>query len=191
MARAVVNCSQTGYDWCVTDSTHTILCFGTFDFIHAGHRHFLRHAKQLGDRLVVVIARDGAARHLKGRAPLYGEDERRLAVASLGLADEVVLGDTDQGSWSTLHQYRPDTVAIGYDQEELARALARHIKKRRLPCSLVRLKAYKPQTFKSSILKNRVRVKEPLPTATLDEALADPFLIQEAEKKEEPVGESL
>ena len=43
----------------------TVLAFGTFDVLHPGHIHYLKKAKGLGDRLVVIVSRDDSVRLIK------------------------------------------------------------------------------------------------------------------------------
>ena len=35
-----------------------VMCAGTFDIVHPGHLYFFSEAKKLGDKLIVVVARD-------------------------------------------------------------------------------------------------------------------------------------
>ena len=58
----------------------TVLVFGTFDGLHEGHQFFLKKARALGDRLVVVVARDVSVIALKGRSARLHEQERWLAL---------------------------------------------------------------------------------------------------------------
>ena len=39
-------------------STKTVLVIGVFDLFHRGHVEFLRRARQLGNRLIVVVNGD-------------------------------------------------------------------------------------------------------------------------------------
>lgn len=105
----------------------TVLAFGTFDRLHAGHRAFLERAAGLGDRLVVAVARDAHVRALKDKEPRQDEDERLRAVAGLPIVSEAVLSDTDLGTYGILDAVRPDVIAIGYDQHGLQEDLNRHL----------------------------------------------------------------
>ena len=69
---------------------------GVFDILHAGHVEFLRHAKALGDVLVVGVNSDRGARRLKGeRRPINSERDRLALVAAMDVVDDVVLFDED------------------------------------------------------------------------------------------------
>jgi D-beta-D-heptose 7-phosphate kinase/D-beta-D-heptose 1-phosphate adenosyltransferase len=65
---------------------------GVFDQIHAGHVHFLRQAKALGDVLVVGINSDSSARLLKGAGrPMSSEQDRLALVAALDPVDDAFI----------------------------------------------------------------------------------------------------
>jgi len=116
-------------------NTGTVLAFGTFDGLHPGHEFFLREARQLGERLVVVVARDAAVKALKNRPPRRPLVERLQAVRELDFVTEAVAGDDQTGDWQVLQRFKPDVIALGHDQLALEQAL-RGLK---LNCRLVRL----------------------------------------------------
>jgi D-beta-D-heptose 7-phosphate kinase/D-beta-D-heptose 1-phosphate adenosyltransferase len=67
---------------------------GVFDLLHAGHVGFLKHARELGDVLVVGVNSDASARGLKGRGrPINGERERLAVVAGVAGVDHALLFD--------------------------------------------------------------------------------------------------
>ncbi|GAC1581861.1 MAG: D-glycero-beta-D-manno-heptose-7-phosphate kinase [Ktedonobacteraceae bacterium] len=69
---------------------------GVFDILHAGHVHFLRQAKALGDVLIVGINSDHSTQRLKGPGrPINNEHDRMALVAALDAVDAVVLFDED------------------------------------------------------------------------------------------------
>lgn len=64
---------------------------GVFDLLHAGHIEFLRHAKALGDTLVVGVNSDASIRRLPGaRAPISSERDRLALLAALESVDYAV-----------------------------------------------------------------------------------------------------
>lgn len=130
----------------------TVLVFGTFDGLHDGHRFFLREARKLGGQLVAAVAQETVVKTLKGRTPREPLSKRLAGLRSSGLVGEVVVGDETLGSWSAIKKYSPDTVALGYDQDALAEALADFIQKENLPITLVRLPAHQPNTYHSILL---------------------------------------
>ena len=48
-----------------------VLIAGTFDIIHPGHINLIKQAKEFGDFLVVVIARDKNVIKAKGKQPFF------------------------------------------------------------------------------------------------------------------------
>lgn len=65
-----------------------VITSGYFDPIHVGHIEYLRRAKQLGERHLVIVNNDEQARLKKGRAFML-EDERIEIVKALKDVDEV------------------------------------------------------------------------------------------------------
>jgi cytidyltransferase-like protein len=130
-----------------------IIAFGTFDIFHPGHKSFLKQAKDLGKTLTVVVARDNNVKAFKGKAPRNNEKARKKAIKASGLADRVVLGSRTNNYFRTLRTYNIDTIALGYDQKPSIYQLKRELKKHRLKSVIVRrLKPYRPEKFKSSLL---------------------------------------
>lgn len=88
---------------------------GVFDILHAGHVHFLREAKRLGDVLVVAVNSDRSARSLKGKnRPINSERERLALVAALDPVDHVILFDEEIPS-DLIRALRPDIHVKGGD----------------------------------------------------------------------------
>jgi glycerol-3-phosphate cytidylyltransferase-like family protein len=107
----------------------------------------------LGDELLVVLARTEAVRALKGRVPRDPERMRAGNVRATGLARKIVLGDVKQGNYEIVRKHLPDVIAVGYDQEGLAADLRTHMRNKELPkIKIVRLKAYRPREYHSSLL---------------------------------------
>jgi len=134
-------------------SPSVVMVFGTFDIFHRGHRHFLREAKKRGDNLIVVIARDVTVEKVKRKRPLYTEKERRQAVQESGLAEKVILGNR-KDKYAVIRKYRPQVIALGYDQKFFVDKLQDKLKEFNLNnTQVVRLTAYYPQKYKSSLLR--------------------------------------
>ena len=117
----------------------TVLVFGTFDSLHAGHLYFLSQARGWGKRLVVSVARDEFVISVKGKTPEHGERSRIDRLRESGLADEVYLSDPVPGSYGILRKVRPDLICLGYDQEALEESLRSWLERRRWLIPLVRL----------------------------------------------------
>ena len=114
-----------------------VVATGVFDIIHLGHVHFLEKAKDLGDELVVIVARDRTARKMK-HDPITPEGMRVELVQSLKPVDRAVLGYEDD-MYRIISEVRPDIIALGYDQKFDEKELGRELKKRGLTVRIVRL----------------------------------------------------
>lgn len=130
----------------------TVMTFGTFDSFHAGHESYLRQAKELGDYLVVVIARDETTQKIKGKNPDQGERERKKRVEQSGIANKVILGFTDD-KYKVIKKIRPDVIALGYDQFVFTHRLEKFLIDEKINAKVVRMNPYRPTIYKSSLLK--------------------------------------
>jgi FAD synthetase len=132
-----------------------VMIFGTFDLLHKGHKFFIQEAKKLGDYLVIIIARNVTVEKLKGSPPQENEDIRHAKVSALGLSQHVVLGDISD-HLRIIRVECPDIIALGYDQKHFATTLKEDLHKLGLTnTSIIRIGAYKPHIFKTSILRKK------------------------------------
>lgn len=129
------------------------MVFGTFDFFHIGHLHFLQQAKNLGEKLLVVVARDSIVQKLKGKLPLHNQEERMTLLRHIDIVDEVILGDEILGSYNVIEGYTPDIVATGYDQDAFFEDIKRFIQEKNVRLQLVALTEYTEKEIKSSHIK--------------------------------------
>ncbi len=129
-----------------------VMLFGSFDSLHEGHRDFFRQARQHGDEVVAVVARDDTIEHIKGRAPRYTAEERRKAVLATGLVDRAVIGNP-RNKYDIIESVQPDVICLGYDQTTFTDKLAEHLEAMGIDAKVVRLKAYRPHLYKSSKLR--------------------------------------
>ncbi len=74
-----------------------VVVSGYFNPIHRGHVRLLRAARELGDRVVVIVNNDRQQMLKKGRI-IMDEGERCEVVAAMRDADEVVLADDEDGT---------------------------------------------------------------------------------------------
>ena len=110
-----------------------VLVFGVFDGLHSGHHYFLKAAKDLGDFLLVVVARDSSVSTLKNKQPIQNESDRLRKVGELDYVEESVLGDEALGSYEVLKTHQPDQICLGYDQDLLERDLKERMAQGLLP----------------------------------------------------------
>ncbi len=133
----------------------TVLVFGTFDGLHDGHRFFLKQARRLGKRLIASVAQDEIVARIKKHAPTHTLEERLKMLKASGLVDLAVAGDKELGNWSAVRQWKPDIVAIGYDQTRLEKALRAFIEKERLPIEIIALEPLEPDRLHSHLLRQQ------------------------------------
>lgn len=130
----------------------TVMVFGTFDILHAGHISLLKQAKKMGEKLVVVVARDTTATSVKGSAPLHNEKERMAMLRELRVVDAIQLGDKVD-RYKVIKAVRPDVIALGYDQTAFVSGLREKIKEFGLKTKVRRLKPFHPDRNKSTLLR--------------------------------------
>jgi FAD synthetase len=124
----------------------TVLAFGTYDKLHPGHRWFLSEAKKLGDRLVVVVARDANVERIKGKLPRDNEQIRLANVQAIPEVDEAKLGYEDyKKRLQVITDAQPQVICLGYDQ-------APGFQSPNPKIQVVRLGAFHPEVYKSSKL---------------------------------------
>ena len=119
----------------------TVMATGTFDLLHMGHIYYLKEAKKLGDRLVVVVACDDTVRKLK-HEPVTPEQLRLGLIKELQIVDEAYLGKKDD-IYAIVKEIKPDIIALGFDQIHDINHLKKELKKRNLMVEIVRLKKFK------------------------------------------------
>tara|TARA_B100002052_G_C15648714_1_gene491822 strand:+ start:357 stop:764 length:408 start_codon:yes stop_codon:yes gene_type:complete len=93
-----------------------VVTSGYFDPLHVGHLEYLEMAKNLGDKLVVIINSDLQAKLKKGK-PFIKEQDRMKIVAALRCVDDVFLSiDKDKSQCESLKYLKPDIFAKGGDR---------------------------------------------------------------------------
>lgn len=124
------------------------MVFGTFDILHPGHLHLFRQARNYGDVLYVVLARDETVKQYKDYTP-EKENERKERLLTIPFVDEVILGDAED-RMKPLRDIKPDVVCLGYDQALFVDLLEHYIDENRLDITVVRLQSYEADRYKSS-----------------------------------------
>ncbi len=88
---------------------------GCFDILHPGHIHYLRQARALGERLIILVNSDDSVRRLKGpERPINRLEHRMEMLSALECVDWVIPfnGDTPE---ELLCQLLPDILVKGGD----------------------------------------------------------------------------
>ena len=94
----------------------TVAVSGYFDPIHVGHLEYLKLAKDLGDKLIVIVNNNSQAK-LKKVEFFMHEKDRIEIVAALRFVDEVFLSvDIDVSVCKSLEIIKPDIFANGGDR---------------------------------------------------------------------------
>lgn len=125
---------------------------GSFDLIHPGHLFYLEESKKNGSKLVVVVARDSNIEKFKKKKPKFSENERLEHVKQISSVDEAVLGH-EGDIFDIVSEIKPDVICLGYDQKLDEDKLKEELEKRNLKVEIIRIKAFKPEVYKSSKLK--------------------------------------
>lgn len=123
--------------------------FGTFDGVHPGHLNYLDQLRELGNEVIIVIARDVSVENIKGRAASLNEVDRLKAVEETGKADLVVLGNEDD-FYKVIREHQPNALGLGYDQRANVDMLGELFPE----TEIVRLHSFEPEKYKSSLLQN-------------------------------------
>lgn len=143
------------YSVVMKDKKKTVLVFGTFDGLHEGHRFLLREARKLGDCLIASVATDEVVREIKKRLPTYHLHDRLKMLTEGGLVDEALAGDAKLGNWSAVKKWKPDIVAVGYDQTKLEEKLREYIQQEGLPLTVIKIDPHKPDRLHSRFLRKQ------------------------------------
>ncbi len=133
-----------------------VMVFGTFDLLHEGHINFLKQAKQYGDYLIVVVARDVNVQRFKGIKPQQNELKRLESVKKVAIIDKAVSG-SEENIYQVLDVYKPHIICLGYDQN--AQRLEEELKKRKINISIHRLEPFAPEQHKSTLKRKGLQKK--------------------------------
>jgi len=129
-----------------------VLAGGVYDVLHLGHLAALSEARTLGDVLIAVVASDITVEMLKGRKPIFPQEDRRKLVDGLKPVDKAILGyeDVGMGYEEVLMEVMPDIVAFGYDQENLERSVREIITRHKLQIQMIKLSKYENEKYLNS-----------------------------------------
>jgi len=114
-----------------------------------------RQAREYGDRLVAVLARDKNVSKIKNIQTMHTEQERKEFLECISLIDEVYLG-SEIDPYDIIEKIQPDVIALGYDQKVFVDKLEHALAERGITAEIVRLKEYDSSKHKSAILKQYI-----------------------------------
>lgn len=118
--KAVLRAVSSATQWVAGDKEQpkreiVVATGGCFDLLHVGHIATLQAARDLGDRLIVLINSDRSIRELKGPdRPLNGEAERAKVLRALSIVDDVIIFDEETPEHA-LRNLKPDVWVKGGD----------------------------------------------------------------------------
>ena len=102
-----------------------VLAYGHFSTIHPGHLRYLRHARGLGERLVVALIGDASNTDYP-----FSQAERAEALTLLGIADGVLLLHANEIE-QVIEQIRPTMLVLGNEYKDQAEIQSTLTKQRR------------------------------------------------------------
>lgn len=124
-----------------------VLATGTFDILHPGHILFLSRARELGDELYVIVARESMIRHKP--KPVIPDEQRLKMVSELKVVDRAVLG-SESNMFEPVMDIKPDIIALGYDQTFDVLKLENELHERNINARIVRISDSKTCTLCST-----------------------------------------
>ena len=93
----------------------TVAASGHFDPLHSGHLRYLKEAKKLGDKLIVIVNNDEQTK-LKKKYYFMPTSERKKVLEAVKYVDEVFVSiDKDRSVKKSLMKIKPDIFAVGAD----------------------------------------------------------------------------
>lgn len=118
-----------------------VVATGVFGILHPGHLLFLREAKRLGDKLIVIVARDENVKKRKRNLLIIPEKQRLQIVKAIRYVDEAILGDKED-IFKPIEKIKPDIIALGKNQEIDEKFLREELKRRNLRTKIIRIKKF-------------------------------------------------
>ncbi len=132
-----------------------VLTFGSFDHIHPWHEYYLKQASKYGNKLITIVASDENIKKIKSMAPLHSLNERIESLRNLKIS-EIIEPGSNSNPMKWLEIYKPHVICLGYDQRwKFVERLPEELKKIWFKSKIIRSPSYKPDIFKSSLLKKK------------------------------------
>lgn len=94
----------------------TVMIAGTFDLLHPSHVSILNHAKELGNKLIVMLSTD-IFNAEKGKRSVMSYEERYFMLNNLKCVDVVVPEQSWNDKLKYIEEYNVDVFVMGSDWE--------------------------------------------------------------------------
>lgn len=94
----------------------TVMIAGTFDLLHPSHVSILNHAKELGNKLIVMLSTD-IFNAEKGKRSVMSYEERYFMLTNLKCVDVVVPEQSWNDKLTYIKEYDVDVFVMGSDWE--------------------------------------------------------------------------
>ena len=92
-----------------------VITYGTYDLLHYGHLALLKHAKALGDYLIVGVTSDAFDRSRGKLNVKQSTAERIEAVKATGIADKIIVEEYEGQKIDDIQKYNVDIFTVGSD----------------------------------------------------------------------------
>lgn len=132
-----------------------VITFGTFDYFHPWHQAYLQTAKQYGDQLITIVARDETVFRIKWTFPHHNEQKRVKRLEQETYIDIVELWDAIN-PYTCLSKWKPNVIYLWYDQHSFDTGVRERCDKNNLQDTvIIRWESVHPEKRKSSLLKHQ------------------------------------
>ncbi len=98
----------------VTQDKKSVLAYGHFSTIHPGHIRYLKHAKELGEKLIIALLGNNISSQNQYE---YSQKERAEALKLLSIGDLIVLLESNELS-RAIEKIKPKVLVLGNDFKE-------------------------------------------------------------------------
>ena len=89
---------------------------GYFDPLHVGHLEYIKLAKKLGDKLIVIVNNDAQCKIKKGKSFMNQEDRLEIIKSIMWVNDAILSVDSDGTVCKSLALIKPNVFANGGDR---------------------------------------------------------------------------
>lgn len=94
----------------------TVMIAGTFDLLHPSHVSLLNNAKELGNKLIVMLSTD-VFNAEKGKKSIMSYEERYFMLINLMCVDKVIPEQSWDDKLKYIEEYGVDIFVMGSDWE--------------------------------------------------------------------------